>query len=103
MKNQSETPNTNVPRNSPLDPLGDRGQGDRTWTPEEGEQGISNRPDDEPVHDDATADGDEAVDDDEAADDDDEFEGDDEAVDDEDADDDEEGNEEADDDNKTGS
>jgi hypothetical protein len=29
-------------------PLGDQGQDRKTWTPPAGEQGISNRPDDEP-------------------------------------------------------
>ena len=29
------------------EPLGDRGHGDKTWTPEPGEQGISNRVGDE--------------------------------------------------------
>ncbi len=31
------------------EPLGDRGHGNRTWTPPGGEQGISNRPGDAPV------------------------------------------------------
>jgi hypothetical protein len=37
-------------------PLGDRGRGNETWTPPQGEQGISNRPDDEvePVEADST-------------------------------------------------
>ena len=29
------------------EPLGDRGRGNHTWEPPEGEQGISNRPNDE--------------------------------------------------------
>jgi hypothetical protein len=29
------------------EPQGDRGQGQRSWTPPAGEQGISNRPDDD--------------------------------------------------------
>ena len=37
---QPETPGTSEPQ-------GDRGQGHKTWTPDLGEQGISNRPDDE--------------------------------------------------------
>ena len=41
------------------EPLGDVG-GKKTWTPEEGEQGISNRPDDES---DSVPPGDEADDD----------------------------------------
>jgi hypothetical protein len=31
------------------EPLGDRGRGNETWTPPAGEQGISNRPDDEAI------------------------------------------------------
>jgi hypothetical protein len=31
------------------EPLGDRGRGNETWTPPPGEQGISNRPDDEGI------------------------------------------------------
>jgi hypothetical protein len=31
----------------PDEPKGDRGQGDKTWSPGPGEQGISNRPADE--------------------------------------------------------
>ncbi len=31
------------------EPQGDRGRGNETWTPPPGEQGISNRPDDEDV------------------------------------------------------
>lgn len=30
-------------------PLGDRGRGNETWNPPPGEQGISNRPDDEGI------------------------------------------------------
>jgi hypothetical protein len=37
-----------VPGQHPDDPKGDRGHSDKTWSPEEGEQGISNRPDDDP-------------------------------------------------------
>lgn len=43
----SKDTNPNVPRQDSNEPLGDRGQGDKTWSPEQGEQGISNRPDDE--------------------------------------------------------
>jgi hypothetical protein len=39
--------NANVPEQEPNEPLGDRGQGDKTWSPEQGKQGISNRPGDE--------------------------------------------------------
>jgi hypothetical protein len=41
------------------DPKGDLGHGNKTWSPDEGEQGISNRPDDEA---DGVPDGDEADD-----------------------------------------
>ena len=48
MNSKDTNPNANVPRQDPNEPLGtDRGQGDKTWSPEQGEQGISNRPDDE--------------------------------------------------------
>ena len=40
-------PSANVPRQTPDEPMGDRGQGDKTWSPNQGEQGISNRADDE--------------------------------------------------------
>jgi len=43
---RSQNPDANVPRQRSEEPLGDRGQGDRTWTPPAGEQGISNREDD---------------------------------------------------------
>lgn len=39
-----------TPMNPPArseEPQGDLGQGHKTWTPDSGEQGISNRPDDE--------------------------------------------------------
>ena len=36
------------PASSALEPKGDLGHSDKTWTPAEGEQGISNRPDDDP-------------------------------------------------------
>ena len=36
-----------VPESEAGEPLGDRGKGDKTWTPPPGEQGMSNRPDDE--------------------------------------------------------
>ena len=43
----SMTKNTDMNRTPPADePRGDLGHGDRTWSPDEGEQGISNRPDD---------------------------------------------------------
>ena len=37
----------NVTREDAERPFGDRGKGDKTWSPEEGEQGISNRVGDE--------------------------------------------------------
>ena len=40
---QKKTPSANVPRQDAEEPLGDRGKGDKTWSPEQGEQGISNR------------------------------------------------------------
>jgi hypothetical protein len=43
----NKTPTANVPNQGPDEPRGDRGQGDRTWSPEQGEQGISNRVGDE--------------------------------------------------------
>jgi hypothetical protein len=40
-----------VPEQDPDEPLGDRGNGDKTWSPEEGNQGISNRVGDEDAED----------------------------------------------------
>jgi hypothetical protein len=63
---------TNAPRSE--EPQGDLGHGHKTWTPEDGEQGISNRPDDEaagaPPDDDQEEDDDEAFDGDDEDDDD---------------------------------
>ena len=42
-----KNPTASVPEQGPDNPLGDRGQGDKTWSPEQGEQGISNRVGDE--------------------------------------------------------
>ena len=42
-----QNPSANVPKQGAAEPLGDRGKGDKTWTPEAGEQGISNRVGDE--------------------------------------------------------
>lgn len=39
----TQNPTANVPQQRSEDPLGDRGYGDKTWTPSPGEQGISNR------------------------------------------------------------
>ena len=47
MTQKQSNPNANVPKQTPDQPLGDRGHGDKTWAPAEGAQGISNRPDDE--------------------------------------------------------
>ena len=47
MKKPAHNPSANVPAASPDQPRGDRGQEDKTWTPPPGEQGISNRPDDD--------------------------------------------------------
>ena len=47
MNTKQTNPNANVPEQEPNRPLGDRGQGDKTWSPEQGKQGISNRPDDQ--------------------------------------------------------
>jgi hypothetical protein len=41
MSNQSPTANSQG--QGPEEPFGDRGKGDKTWKPDEGEQGISNR------------------------------------------------------------
>lgn len=46
MDQRDTNPSANVPRQGDDEPLGDRGQGDTSWTPRAGEQGISNRPDD---------------------------------------------------------
>ena len=61
---------TNGPA-APEEPKGDLGHSHKTWTPESGEQGISNRPDDEvsavsngdPADDDAAFNGDDDDDD----------------------------------------
>ena len=47
MANNTKTPSANLPKQDPDEPLGDRGGGDKTWSPDSGEQGISNRVDDE--------------------------------------------------------
>lgn len=43
----TQSPTANSPEQGPEEPFGDRGGGDKTWSPEQGEQGISNRADDE--------------------------------------------------------
>ena len=47
MDSKHTNPGANVPEQNPNEPLGDRGRGDKTWSPEQGEQGISNREGDE--------------------------------------------------------
>jgi hypothetical protein len=47
MNRPDTNPSANVPAQSPEEPLGDRGGGDKTWSPAQGEQGISNRVTDE--------------------------------------------------------
>jgi hypothetical protein len=47
MDRQDTNPSAHVPSQGKNEPLGDRAQRDKTWIPKEGEQGISNRPDDE--------------------------------------------------------
>jgi hypothetical protein len=47
MDSKTHNPGANIPRQRDEEPRGDRGQGDKTWAPDPGEQGISNRPDDE--------------------------------------------------------
>ena len=47
MNSKHTNPNANVPEQRSDEPLGDRGQGDKTWSPDQGTQGISNRPDDQ--------------------------------------------------------
>jgi hypothetical protein len=47
MDRRDTNPSANVPAAETDEPRGDRGQGDKTWTPDSGEQGISNRADDQ--------------------------------------------------------
>jgi hypothetical protein len=68
-KNQ-DRPQSETTKSSLLDheqPLGDGGERGKTWAPPEGQQGISNRPDDEDAA--ATAEDKEAEDDDDDEDD----------------------------------
>ena len=89
LQQDSMTKNTPETNRTPAvdEPKGDLGHGNKTWSPDEGEQGISNRPDDEA---DGVPDGDEA--DDAAA-----FNGDDDAEEEEDDGEDDEEEEEEDD------
>jgi len=43
---EDTNPSANVPQGAE-EPAGDRGGNDKTWSPAQGEQGISNRPDDD--------------------------------------------------------
>jgi len=56
MNSQEHNPSRDVPTQLPKEPLRDRGYGDKTWTPPEGEQGISNRVEDEDLEADAETD-----------------------------------------------
>jgi hypothetical protein len=47
MNRKDTNPSANVPLARPDEPRGDRGQGNTTWIPDSGEQGISNRADDD--------------------------------------------------------
>jgi hypothetical protein len=42
-----KNPTRATPQRDEREPLGDRGDGDKAWSPEQGEQGISNRVGDE--------------------------------------------------------
>jgi hypothetical protein len=44
---KQKNPTANLPAQERDEPLGDRGKGDKSWSPEPGEQGISNRIGDE--------------------------------------------------------
>ena len=43
MDSKYTNPNANVPEQDREEPLGDRGRGDKTWSPPADGQGISNR------------------------------------------------------------
>jgi hypothetical protein len=43
MDSKDHNPSAHVPAQTDEDPKGDRGRGDKTWTPPADEQGISNR------------------------------------------------------------
>jgi hypothetical protein len=47
MDTKEANPSAHIPGQSPSSPLGDRGRGDKTWVPPAGEQGISNRVNDD--------------------------------------------------------
>jgi len=65
MNRKDTNTSANVPVARTDQPRGDRGQGDRTWAPARGEQGISNRADDDA---DANEEGDSETDDSEGQD-----------------------------------
>jgi hypothetical protein len=75
MNSKDTNPNANVRQQNSNEPLGDRGEGDKTWSPEPGEQGISNRPDDAVGQDTDDEDDDFDEDDDEDAEEDEDAEG----------------------------
>jgi hypothetical protein len=43
LNEKERNPSANVPTQLPEEPLGDRGRGDKPWTPAAGDEGISNR------------------------------------------------------------
>jgi hypothetical protein len=43
----NENPNQGAPQGGKIEPLGDLGERGKTWSPAQGEQGISNRAGDE--------------------------------------------------------
>ena len=47
MNIKDHNPSANVPKQTADEPRGDKGGDDKTWSPEDGEQGISNRVEDE--------------------------------------------------------
>ena len=47
MNSKTTNPQANVSAHRDDEPAGDRGRDGKTWMPPSGEQGISNRPDDE--------------------------------------------------------
>ena len=49
MNTKKTSPGATSPKQQPDEPLGDRGD-EKTWEPPRGEQGISNRPDDEEMN-----------------------------------------------------
>jgi hypothetical protein len=66
MDRKDTNPSSNVPAQRPDEPRGDRGQGNKPWTPDSGEQGISNRADDAAEVNDESSETDDDLDEDEA-------------------------------------